>query len=133
MDSLRADLLPHAQGIDEGSVWDLTAPSTPTWITQGNRAFSVDIARWVHQRTTDPWSGTQATVQRATHRNPPYNAFLNLTAGQTVTLLSQPFWCWHGESTLPGNYVVAVATCNLTFRKRGETKFVEKTDVIALH
>jgi hypothetical protein len=74
----------------------------------------VDIGDWIQRHRTDPWYGIQATVQRNVHRNPQHVAFLHVQQGQTIALLSQPFWRWHDATMLSGTYVVAVSTYNQT-------------------
>jgi hypothetical protein len=106
---------------DEGSIWDLTTPNAPTWITQSNRTFVVDIFDWLQRHTHDAWAGIQATTQRPVNRNPPHDASLRLHAGQLVTMLAQPFWCWHNASMLSGTYVVAVPTHNHSTSQRFQT------------
>ena len=105
-------LLPQAHELREGSIWELTAPDSPTWITRSNRSLTVDVFQWIHDNTHDPWRGLQATTTRAIRRNPNHEAFLNLQQGQTVTILGQPFWCWHDSTMLYGSYVVPVSTYN---------------------
>ena len=43
-------------------------------------------------------------------RSPPHSVWLHLVRGQTITILSRPFWCWFDEATLAGTYVVAATT-----------------------
>ena len=73
-----------------------------------------DDLDWIQCHTLDPWNGIQATTQRPVNRNPPHDASLRLHAGQLVTMLAQPFWCWHNASMLSGTYVVAVSTYSHT-------------------
>ncbi|MFM7977861.1 MAG: hypothetical protein ACKPKO_00975, partial [Candidatus Fonsibacter sp.] len=67
---IRTTIAPHAMTYDEGSIWDLVAPSSPTWITQANTSLNIDIAGWMANQPADTWTGIQATVQRDTTRIP---------------------------------------------------------------
>ena len=106
----------QVSNLPEGSVWDLSwefaCPNAPTWVTQSNRSLHIDINRWLLDNVRDPWRGLQATTTRTIARNPSHAVFLDLPAGQTVTILGQPFWCWHDTNMLDGTYVVPVATYN---------------------
>ena len=105
-------LLPQAHALREGSIWELSSPNSPTWVTQANRSLMVDIRQWVHDNARDPWRGLQATTTRTIQRDPSHDAFLDLQEGQTVTILGQPFWCWCDTSMLHGTYVVPISTFN---------------------
>ena len=105
-------LLPQAHELREGSIWELSSPNSPSWVTQANRTLLVDINQWVLDNARDPWRGLQATTTQAIQRSPSHEAFLDLQAGQTVTILGQPFWCWHDTNMLHGTFVIPVSTFN---------------------
>ena len=58
----------------------------------------------------DPWRGMHAVVQHSFTSSPPHSAYVPLTAGQQVTILSPPFWVWLDHGLLTGTYMVAVTT-----------------------
>ena len=111
-------LQPQVHTLLEGSIWELSwelsCPNAPTWVTQSNLSLHVDINRWVIDNVRDSWRGLQATTTHAIERTPSHAAFLDLPAGQTVTILGQPFWCWHDINMLDSTYVVPVSTYNHT-------------------
>ncbi|MFM7987212.1 MAG: hypothetical protein ACKPKO_48660, partial [Candidatus Fonsibacter sp.] len=96
----------------EGSICELTAPDSPTWIIKSNRAFTNYIFQWIHNNTHDPWRGLQATAARNIRRDPAHEAFLTPQQVQMVTILGQPFWCWNEPAMLSGTYVVPVSASN---------------------
>ena len=108
--------IPQLDNLPEGSIWELSwefsFPNAPTWVTQSNLCLHIDINRWVLDNLRDPWRGLQATTTRNIVRSPSHAVFLDIPAGQTVTILGQPFWCWHDTSMLEGTYVIPVSTYN---------------------
>ena len=64
----------------------------------------------MHRLTHDPWRGLRAIAQQPFNSSPPHAAYVPLTQGQQVTILSPPFWVWLDHSLLTGTYMVAVTT-----------------------
>jgi hypothetical protein len=103
-------ILPNVGNYLEGSIWDLSTPSLPTWVTQLNQAPTHQIHAWMNRLTHDPWRGLRAIAQQPFNSSPPHAAYVPLTQGQQVTILSPPFWVWLDHSLLTGTYMVAVTT-----------------------
>jgi hypothetical protein len=106
-------ILPNIATYPEGSNWDLSTPSLPTWVTQLNQAPTNQIQAWMRRLARDPWRGLHATTQRPFTSSPPHSAYIPLTTGKEVTILSPPFWVWLDHGLLTGTYMVAVTTFGL--------------------
>ena len=103
-------ILPNVATYPEGSIWDLSTPSLPTWVTQLNQVPTNQIQAWMRRLARDPWRGLHATTQRPFTSSPPHSAYIPLTTGQEVTILPPPFWVWLDHGLLTGTYMVAVTT-----------------------
>ena len=91
---------------------DLSTPTLPTWTAQLNRAPINLIHTWMREVDGDPWRGIHAVEQRPYQRSPPHDAYLPMTTGQRVTILSPSIWSWQDQNLLTGTYVVAISTYN---------------------
>jgi hypothetical protein len=112
--TIHSTLLPIANSITEGSVWDLASPSMRTWTTQRNRTPYSQIHNWLTLNTNTPWAGIQATAQQPFQPNPYHDAYLPVSVGQRVTILAPPFWIWRDWDLLAGTYMVPVTTFHTT-------------------
>jgi len=99
-------LLPGADNVLEGSIWDLDNPDFRMVRTRNNLTTLPEIRRW-HARTHGcAWLGRILIVNHPITVSIRNADLLHVNIGDVVTLLGQPFWMWHTTDLLEGSYVV---------------------------
>ena len=108
--AIQDTILPLANTITEGSVWDLASPTAHSWTTQRNRTPHHQIRNWISQNNRTPWAGILATTQQPFRPHMDHGAYLPLDRGQQVTILAPPFWIWRDLDMLTGTFMVPVTS-----------------------
>ena len=84
---MAANVIPVANTYQEGSIWDLTAPSTQTWVAQRNLTFNHELFMWTQSQKNGPWRGIGAVVRQPAAPNHMHDVLLALNLNQYVTSL----------------------------------------------
>jgi hypothetical protein len=99
-------LLPGANEVPEGSIWELDNPDYRVVRARKNRTTWRDLRRWHAETPGHPWLGRILVVHHPATVAIQNADLLRVNVGDIVTLLGQPFWMWHTTDLLEGSYVV---------------------------
>jgi len=99
-------LLPGANDVPEGSIWDLDNPDFRVVRARNNLTTLREIRQWHAETPGHPWLGRILVVHHPATVAIQSADLLRVNVGDILTLLGQPFWMWHTTDLLEGSYVV---------------------------
>ena len=113
-------LLPRADDVPEGSIWDLDVQNHRRVRARNNMTTwrgPSEFFQWLTRTPSHTWLGRTVVVHRPPAETVQNAVLLRVSRGDVITLLGAPFWIWHTTDFLEGSFVVPAvikATDNTT-------------------